>query len=111
MKEKGIKKEKEKRERERERERERKIEKKRDFRLVEERCAVTCNFSSRASCSYHAHGKHPFLGGDMRHMDSFTLSLLTNPEVLTINSNSSGNRQVRLVEVVIKEKKPKEKGT
>eukprot|EP00048_Salpingoeca_helianthica_P002320 m.56388 g.56388 ORF g.56388 m.56388 type:complete len:449 (+) comp12033_c0_seq1:1417-2763(+) len=33
-------------------------------------------------------------GGDMRHMDAFTLSLLTNPGVLAVNTNSTGNREV-----------------
>ncbi len=35
-------------------------------------------------------------GGDMTHMDPFTLALLTNPEILAINSATFGNREVRL---------------
>ena len=33
-------------------------------------------------------------GGDMTKLDEFTLSLLTNPEVLAVNRNSTNNRQV-----------------
>jgi hypothetical protein len=33
-------------------------------------------------------------GGDMTKMDDFTLSLLTNDEVLAVNQNSSGNREL-----------------
>jgi hypothetical protein len=33
------------------------------------------------------------LGGDMPSNDEFTLSLLTNPEVLAVNQHSSGNRE------------------
>jgi alpha-galactosidase len=33
-------------------------------------------------------------GGDMAKMDDFTLSLLTNDEVLAVNQNSSGNREL-----------------
>jgi alpha-galactosidase len=33
-------------------------------------------------------------GGDMTKMDAFTLSLLTNPEVLAVNQRSAGNRQL-----------------
>jgi len=35
-----------------------------------------------------------FFGGDMRMMDNFTLSLITNEEVLAIDSSSSQNEQV-----------------
>lgn len=34
------------------------------------------------------------MGGDLTKNDEFTLSLLTNPEVLAVNQNSSGNRQL-----------------
>jgi alpha-galactosidase len=34
------------------------------------------------------------LGGDMTRMDDFTLSLLTNDEVLTVNQHSEKNRQL-----------------
>lgn len=33
-------------------------------------------------------------GGDMTKLDDFTLSLLTNPEVLEVNQNSTNNRQI-----------------
>ena len=33
-------------------------------------------------------------GGDMTKLDDFTLSMLTNPEVLKVNQNSTNNRQV-----------------
>ncbi|MBN2163235.1 MAG: NPCBM/NEW2 domain-containing protein [Pontiellaceae bacterium] len=33
-------------------------------------------------------------GGDMTKLDDFTLRLLTNPEVLAVNQNSTNNRQV-----------------
>ncbi|HEU4324285.1 MAG TPA: glycoside hydrolase family 27 protein [Roseiflexaceae bacterium] len=33
-------------------------------------------------------------GGDMTKMDDWTLSLLTNPEVLSVNQRSAGNRQL-----------------
>lgn len=33
-------------------------------------------------------------GGDMTKLDDFTLSMLTNPEVLEVNQNSTANRQV-----------------
>ena len=33
-------------------------------------------------------------GGDMTKLDDFTLSMLTNPEVLAVNQNSTNNRQV-----------------
>jgi hypothetical protein len=33
-------------------------------------------------------------GGDMTHMDNFTLSLITNDEVLAIHSSSSQNKQI-----------------
>lgn len=35
-----------------------------------------------------------FIGADLLSMDDFTLSLLTNPEVITVNQNSTDNRQV-----------------
>jgi len=34
------------------------------------------------------------MGGDLRQLDAFTLSLLTNDEVLAVNQHSSGNRFV-----------------
>jgi alpha-galactosidase len=34
------------------------------------------------------------LGGDLTRMDDFTLSLITNPEVLAVDQASSGNRQL-----------------
>jgi len=33
-------------------------------------------------------------GGDMTKLDEFTLSMLTNPEVIEVNQNSTNNRQV-----------------
>lgn len=33
-------------------------------------------------------------GGDMTKLDDFTISMLTNPEVLEVNQNSTNNRQV-----------------
>ena len=33
-------------------------------------------------------------GGDMTKMDDFTLALLTNDEVIAVNQDSSGNRQL-----------------
>jgi hypothetical protein len=33
-------------------------------------------------------------GGDMTKLDSFTLGLLTNPEVLAVNQDSFGNREL-----------------
>jgi len=33
-------------------------------------------------------------GGDLRKMDDFTLSLITNDEVLAVDQHSSGNRQL-----------------
>lgn len=33
-------------------------------------------------------------GGDMRHLDDFTLSLITNPEVIAVDQESGGNRQL-----------------
>ena len=34
------------------------------------------------------------MGGDLTKMDAFTQSLLTNPEVIAVNQNSTGNRQL-----------------
>ena len=34
------------------------------------------------------------MGGDLTKMDAFTESLLTNPEIIAVNQNSSGNRQL-----------------
>ncbi|HEX3913596.1 MAG TPA: glycoside hydrolase family 27 protein [Steroidobacteraceae bacterium] len=34
------------------------------------------------------------MGGDLRKLDDFTLSLLTNDEVLAVNQDSSGNREL-----------------
>jgi alpha-galactosidase len=34
------------------------------------------------------------MGGDLTKLDAFTESLLTNPEVIAVNQNSSGNRQL-----------------
>jgi len=34
------------------------------------------------------------MGGDLTKMDAFTKSLLTNPEVIAVNQNSTGNRQL-----------------
>ena len=34
------------------------------------------------------------IGGDLQQIDTFTLSLLNNPEVLSVNQNSTNNRQV-----------------
>ena len=34
------------------------------------------------------------IGADLAHMDDFTLSILTNPEVLKVNQDSHGNRQL-----------------
>ena len=40
-------------------------------------------------------GRSPLIfGGDMTKLDTFTLSLLTNPEVLAVNRDSTNNRQV-----------------
>src|SRR5207244_13384939 len=33
-------------------------------------------------------------GGDLTRMDSFTLALITNPEVLDVNQNSNGNHEL-----------------
>lgn len=34
------------------------------------------------------------IGGDLRQIDIFALSLLSNPEVLAVNQDSANNRQV-----------------
>lgn len=45
--------------------------------------------------SLWAIGRSPLIfGGDMTKMDEFTLQMLTNPEMLQVNQNSTNNRQV-----------------
>lgn len=49
----------------------------------------------RTMMSLWAIGRSPLIfGGDMTKLDDFTLRMLTNPEMLEVNQNSTKNRQV-----------------